>query len=128
VLHAFQEAHREPAEHGTRDEAPRNAEQKGRRHVRRRKAVRGHGAHGEPVDEEGARIVEQTLAFENREEALRGTQRTQHGRRGNGVRRSDDGAEGECRRPRHRGHERVNDHGDSGRRKHDRNDDERGNR
>ena len=84
--------------------------------------------HGQAIDQQRAGVVQQALAFENRQDALRRLQRPQHrgGRRGIG--RRDDGAERDRRRPRQLGHEHARDDGDGGRREAHRDDDEAGDR
>ena len=69
-------------------------------------------AHGEPVDEQRARVVQQALAFEDGEEAMRWSQLPQHGGCGRGVRWCHDGAERDRRGPRHGGDQRAHHHRD----------------
>ena len=102
----------------------RQRQQKRRRQPPDRKAVGRDGAEGEAVDQQGGRVVQQALAFEDREDAMRRPQLAEHRGRGDGVGRSDDGAQRDRRRPRHRRHERARDDGDGERREADREDDQ----
>ena len=110
----------EPPERRARDHAAGHREQEGRRNRRDGEAVRRDGSDGEAVDQERARVIQQALAFEDRQDAMRRPQRAEHGGRGDGVGRSDDGAERNRRRPRHRRDERADDDGDRGGRESDR--------
>ena len=91
---------REPPERGTDHDAAHHGEQKRRRHGADRETVRGGGANREAVDQERTRVVQQALAFEDRQDAMRRAQLTEHGGRGHGIRRRDDGAERNRRAPR----------------------------
>ena len=63
--------------------------------------VAGHRrAHREPVDEQRARVVEQALALEDHQDAVRRAELPEHRGRGRRVGRRDDGAERDRRRPR----------------------------
>ena len=109
---------------GPDDHAAGDREQEGRRNGGDGEAVGRDGADGEPVDQQRARVVQQALAFEDRQDAMRRPQLAEHGGCGDGVGRSDDGAERNRRRPRHRRDERAGDDGDGGGRESDREDDQ----
>ena len=102
VLHTIHHPQGEPPERRTDDHAAGHREQEGRGHCGDGEAIRRDGADGEAVDQERARVVQQALAFEDRQDAMRRPQRAEHGRRGDGVGWSDDGAERNRRRPWHR--------------------------
>src|SRR5713101_3556291 len=55
------------------------------------KALGNHGSYGEAIDQQRAGVIQQTLAFEDRQDAMSWSQRTQHGSHGRGVGRCDDG-------------------------------------
>ena len=74
-----------------------------------REAVRGDGADREAVNQERARVIQQALAFEDRQDAMRRPQLAEHGGCRNGVGWSDDSAQSNGRRPRHRRDERAGD-------------------
>ena len=82
------------------------------------------GADGEAVNQQCARVVQQALAFEDRQDAMRRPQLAEHRGCGDGVGRRDDGAQRNRRRPRHRRHERARDDGDGDGRESDREDDQ----
>ena len=113
---------------GPDDHAAGDREQEGRGNCCDGEAVRRDGSDGEAVDQKRARVVQQAFAFEDRQDAMRRPQRAEHGRRGDGVGWSDDGAERNRRRPWHRRDERVGDEGDGGGRESDREDDQAGDR
>ena len=124
VLHAIHQPQREPPERRAGDDAAGDREQEGRGNVGDGEAVRRDGADGQAVDQERTRVVQQALAFEDRQDAMRRSQRAEHGRRGDGVGWRDDGAERNRRRPRHRRHERAGDDGDGDGGESDREDDQ----
>ena len=114
VLHAIHQLQGEPPERRADDHAAGHREEEGRRNAADGEAVGRDGADGEAVDQQRARVVQQAFAFEDRQEAMGRPQLAEHGRCGDGVGRSDDGAERNRRRPRHRRDERVGDDGDGG--------------
>ena len=67
----------------------------------------------ESIDEECARVVEQTFPFQDGQNAMRGPQLTKDGGCSHGVGRSNDRAKDDCRRPWHRRHEPAGDAGNS---------------
>ena len=71
-----------------------------------------HGADGEPVNQERAGVIQEALAFEDGQDAMRRSKPAKHGRCGRGVRRCDDGAERDRRRPWHFRDQRADDDGD----------------
>ena len=114
VLHTIHQPQREPPERRARDHAASHREQEGRGNRGDGEAVRRDGSNGQAVDQEGARVVQQAFAFEDRQDAMRRSQLAEHGRCGDGIGRSDHGAERNRRRPWHRRHERADDDGDGG--------------
>ena len=102
----------EPPERRTDDHAADHREQEGWRNRADGKAVGRDGSHGEAIDQQRAGVVQQALAFEDGQDAMRRSQLTQHGRCRRGVGRRDDGAERNRRGPRHGGHQRARHHGD----------------
>ena len=102
---------------------PATASRNAGRHCRCREAAGGGGADGEPIDQQRARVVQQALAFENRQQPMWRVQRPQHRGRGDGVRRRDDGAEGDRGGPGHRRDQCVRDERDGcGRQSHGKDD------
>ena len=89
-----------------------------------RERVHRDRANGEPVDQQRGGVVQQALAFEDRQDAMRRPELPQDRRRRRGVGRRDDGAERDRRRPRHRRHERADHPRDGDRRQADADDDE----
>ena len=75
-------------------------------------------------EDEARRVVHEALALENRHDLPREAHALGDGRRGDGVRRRDDGAEDEGRGPRHARHEGHDDGGDRQRRRDDETDGE----
>ena len=114
VLHPVHEFQGDPAECRADDDAADDRQQEHRGHGGDREAVGQGRAHGQPVDEKRARVVQQALAFEDGQEAMRRAQRTQHRRGGDRVRGRHDRPENDCGGPRQTrnegaGHDR---HGD----------------
>ena len=92
---------------GPDDDAAGHGEQEGWRHRADGEAVGRDGADGEAIDQQRAGVVQQALAFEDRQDAMRRPQLTQHGGGRRGVGWRDDGAERDRRRPWHAGHQRA---------------------
>ena len=114
----------EPPERRADYHAAGHREQESRRNCGEGEAVGRGGSNGEAVDQERTGVVQQAFAFEDRQEAMRRSQRAEHGGCGDGVGWSDDRAERNRRCPWHRRYERVGDDGDSGGRESDREDDQ----
>ncbi len=112
VLDACHRPQRDPPERGTDHNAPHHGEQKRRRHGADREAVRDGGANRKAVDQERTGVVQQALAFEDRQDAMRRAKLTEHRGRGRGIGWGDDRTQRDRRRPRHRGNERPRDEGD----------------
>ena len=112
MLHTIHHPQREPPERRTGDDAAGDREQEGRGNGADGEAVRRDGSDGQAVDQECARVIQQALAFEDRQDAMRRSQLAEHGGRGDGVGWSDDGAERNRRCPWHRRDERACDDGD----------------
>jgi hypothetical protein len=112
VFDAIRPQQRQPPERRTHDDAACDGKQERRRHRAQRKAVRCHGADRQAIDQQRAGIIQQALAFENGEKAVRRSQRAEDGGRGGGIRWRDDGAECDGRRPRHPGHQCTRDQAD----------------
>ena len=102
----------EPAERRTDNHTADHSEQEGWRNRADGKAVGRDGSHGEAIDQQRAGVIQQALAFEDGQNAMRWSQLAQHGRCGRGVGWCDDGAERNRRRPWHGGHQRTRHHGD----------------
>ena len=81
-----------------------------------------HRADGEAVDQQRARVVQQALAFQDAQQALRRTQRAQHRGRGHRVGRGDDGTQRDGCSPGQARHEDVGDDGHRSRREAHRDD------
>ena len=124
VLHATQPSKGQPSERGACHHAAGDREEEHRDNGGEREAVRGDGTHGQAVDQECARVVQQALAFKDRQEAMGRSQRSQHCRCSNGIRRCDDGSQRNRWRPRHRRDDRAGDDGDGDGGESDRADDE----
>ena len=99
ILHTVGQPQGEPPEHRTDNHAPGHCEQESGRNRSDRKAISRDGSYGEAIDQERAGVIQQTLAFEDRQDAMRWSQLTKHGSRGCGVGGCDDGAERNRRRP-----------------------------
>ena len=112
VLHTFHDAQREPPERRTDNHAADHSEQEGWRNRSNGKPAGSDGSYGETIDQQRAGVIQQALAFEDRQDAMRWSQSPQHGGCGRGVGWRDDGAEGNRRRPGHGGHQRSRHHRD----------------
>ena len=99
VLHTIHQLQGEPPERRTGHDAAGDREQKRRGDGADGEAVRGDGADGQAVDQECARVVQQALAFEDRQDAMRRPQLAEHGGCGDGVGWSDDGARAQSPAP-----------------------------
>ena len=106
-------AKREPSEHRTDDDTARHGEHERGCHRRDGKGVDGDRADREAVDQQRAGVVQQALAFENRQDALGRPQLSQHGGGRRGVGWRDDGAERYGRGPWHGRHQRTGHRRDS---------------
>ena len=126
VLHTIHHPQRDPPERRADYDAAGDREQERRGNCREGEAVRGCGSDGQAVDQKRTGVVQQAFAFEDREYAMRRSQLPEHGGRGDGVGRSDYGAERNRRGPWHPGYECVGDEGDSGGRESNREDDQAG--
>jgi hypothetical protein len=120
VLHTIQHAQHDPAERRTDDYAAGNREYKGRRNRRDRETVRRDGSHRKAVDQKCTCVIQKALAFENRQDAMRRSQRSEHCSCGDGIGWSDDGAKCDRRCPWHGWYERVGDDRYRSRRESDR--------
>ena len=94
------------------------------RRGRRERAAGGRGD-GDAVDRQRRRVVQQTLAFEDRHDLPRQSEPRRDRGGGDRVRRRDDGAQRDRDGPRKAGNERVGDHGNRQRRREDQADRER---
>ena len=99
VLHTVDHPQREPPERRTDDDAAGHREQERRRNRADGKAMGSNGADREAINQQRAGVVQQALALEDRQDAMRWTQLAQHGGGGRGIGRRDDGAERNRRRP-----------------------------
>ena len=127
-LHTVDQPQDEPPERRTDDHAAGHGEQEGRRNRADGKAVGRDGSDGEAIDQQRAGVIQQALAFEDGQDAMRRSQLTQHGGCGRGVGWRDDGAERNRRRPWHGGHQRARHHGDGDGREAHGKDDQTGDR
>ena len=118
----------EPPERRSDHHAADHREQEGWRHRADGEAVGGDGANGEAIDQQRAGVVQQALALEDRQDAMRRPQLAQHRRCGRGIGWRDDGAERNRRRPWHAGHQRARHYGDGDGREAHGNDDQAGDR
>ena len=72
------------------------------------------GAHGDTIDQQRTRVVEQAFAFEDLENPVRQPDLAKNGDCRCCIGRRDDGTECDRDRPRHIGHEPARDDGDCG--------------
>ena len=126
VLDAMQHPERERAQHGTDDDAAGDCEQERRGDRANREATHCDRADRQPVDQERAGVVQQALAFEDRQDPAGRAQMPEHGGGRGGVGRRDDGAQHDRRRPRQFRHQCPSDDGDGGRREPNGEDDQAG--
>jgi hypothetical protein len=126
VLHTFQQPEDDPPERRAYYQAAGHCKYESRRNSPDGETVRRHGSKGEAKDQECSGIIQQALAFENRENAMRRPQGPEHCSGRHRVGRGDDRTERNCRWPWHRWYERPGDDGNSGGRKSDRKDDQTG--
>ena len=99
MLHPTDQTQEQPAKRWPRDDAAGDGEQEGWRDRLMEKPIGGDRAYRESINQQRARVVQQTLAFEDGQQALRRPQPAKHRCRRGGVRRSDDGAERDRRCP-----------------------------
>ncbi len=102
----------EPRQDRTGDDTAGNHQEKGGSRRTKGKGVHRHGADGQPVDQQGTRVVEQALPLENRQDAMRWPQLPQDRRRRGRIGGRHDGAERDGRRPWHGRHESARHNGD----------------
>ena len=99
VLHAIHQLQGEPPERRTDDDAAGDREQKRRGNGADGEAVCRHGADGQAVDQERARVIQQALAFEDGQDAMRRSQLAEHGGCGDGIGWSNHGARAQSPAP-----------------------------
>ena len=128
MLDAIHQLQRQPPEQWADDDAASDSEEKGRGRIGDGEAIRPDGAHGQAVNQECARIVQQTFAFKNRQEAMGRAHRAEDGGCGDRIWRSHHCTERNSRRPRHRRDDGAGNHGDSDGGESDREYDEPGDR
>ena len=116
VLHACQHLEHQPAKCRPHDDAAGDGEQERRGDGSQGERLRRRGSHGEAIDEERARVVQQALAFEDGEDAVRRPQLAKHRGRGRSVWRRHHRAEDDGRRPRHLWQQAADDDGHGSRR------------
>ena len=118
----------EPPQRRPHDQAAGHREEKRRRHRTERKPMGGNSTYRQPIDHQGAGVVQQALAFEDGQQAMRRPQLAEHGRRGGGIGWRDDGAKRNRRRPWHRRYQEAGDDRNGNRRQADGKDDQAGDR
>ena len=114
VLHTIHHPQCEPPERRADGHAASHREDESGGDCGHGQPVRRDGSNSEAVDQQSTRVVQQALAFEDRQDAMRRSQLAEHSRCGDSVGWRDDGAERNRRRPGHRRHERVDDDGNGG--------------
>lgn len=125
---AFHEQRDDAACDQARDDAADQRQRHGRRDLAPCQMLGGDRADGDAIDQERGRVVEQALALQNLDHAVRQLHLAQDRDRGGRVRRGHDGAERNRGGPGHVRHQPVRDVGHSGRGQADGGDDQGGDR
>jgi len=109
MLHALNEADKEPAQRRPCHQAACHREHESWRNGAYGETIGCDGSYGESIDEQRARVIQQALAFEDCQDAMGRPQRAEHGGRGSGIGWSDHGAKSNRGRPGHLRHEGTSD-------------------